>query len=186
VQDDLLGDLRRLQGQVNFLMVGTLEPRKGHAQVLAAFEVLWQGGSDVNLIIVGKKGWMSDDLADRLRHHGQSGKRLIWLEGLSDESLEAVYATSHCLIAASEGEGFGLPLIEAAQKRLPIIARDIAVFREVTGEYAFYFADGEPRALAGSILQWLALFATGHHPKSDNMPWLTWQQSAQQLLASMK
>lgn len=44
--------------------------------------------------------------------------------------------SSTCLIAASFGEGFGLPLIEAAQHGLPIMARDIAVFREVAKEYA--------------------------------------------------
>ena len=56
---------------------------------------------------------------------------MLWLEGISDEYLDKVYAASTCLIAASEGEGFGLPLIEAAQHKLPIIARDIPVFREV-------------------------------------------------------
>ena len=78
-------------------------------------------------------------IVEKLRHHPELGKRLFWLEGISDEYLEKVYATCVCLIAASEDEGFGLPLIEAARHRIPILARDIPVFREVAGDHASYF-----------------------------------------------
>lgn len=50
-----------LRQRVSFLMVGTLEPRKGHQQVLDAFELLWDSGIDVNLVVVGKVGWMSEN-----------------------------------------------------------------------------------------------------------------------------
>lgn len=165
-----------------FLMVGTLEPRKGQAQALCAFEQLWRQGVKANLVIVGKQGWMVEQLAERLLRHAELNKHLFWLEGISDEYLDQVYATSTCLIAASEGEGFGLPLIEAAQHKLPIIARDIPVFREVAGEHAYYFKGAAPGDLAQPITEWLRLYKLGQHPKSDNLPWLTWKQSAQQLL----
>jgi glycosyltransferase involved in cell wall biosynthesis len=171
--------LDRLRSRTTFVTVGTLEPRKAHVQVLEAFEQLWGKGQDVNLVIVGKQGWMVESLVDRLQSHPELNKRLLWLEGISDEYLERVYAASTCLIAASYGEGFGLPLIEAAQHQLPIIARDIPVFREVAGAYAYYFDD----ALTNAIETWLALHETGQHPKSNTMPWLTWKESAQ-LLAS--
>ena len=82
------------------------------------------------------------------------------------------------LIAASYGEGFGLPLIEAAQHKLPNIARDIPVFREVAGDHAFYFDADDAQGPAASIQQWLALYGNDAHPRSDKMPWLTWKQSA--------
>ncbi|MCI4412194.1 MAG: glycosyltransferase, partial [Thiotrichales bacterium] len=103
-----------------------------------------------------------------------------------DEYLEKVYAISTCLIATSEGEGFGLPLIEAAQKKLPIIARDIPVFREVAGEFAYYFKnDNDASVLADTISDWLDLYKNNEHPKSDDMPWLTWKESAEQLLKAL-
>jgi glycosyltransferase involved in cell wall biosynthesis len=179
--DDAEAVLGRLRAQPSFLMVGTLEPRKGHTQVLDAFEKLWLSGADVNLVIVGKQGWMAEDLVTRLRTHPELNRHLFWLEGISDEYLEKVYAASTCLIAASYGEGFGLPLIEAAQHKLPIIARDIPVFREVAGKHAFYFQAADAQDLAESIQRWLALYRKGQHPKSDNMPWLTWRESAQKL-----
>lgn len=165
-----------------FLIVGTIEPRKGHAQVLKAFEQLWAEGSEVMLVIVGKQGWMVEELIERLRNHPETGKHLFWLEGISDEYLEKAYEVSTCLIAASYGEGFGLPLIEAAQHKIPIIARDIPVFREVAGDHAFYFDSMKPEGLADPIQQWLELYWLGKHPRSDNMPWLTWEQSAKQLV----
>ena len=148
--------LSTLKQRKTFLIVSTIEPRKAHAQVLAAFEALWRGGVDVNLVIVGKQGWMVDDVCEKLRAHAELNHRLFWLEGISDEYLEKVYAASTCLIAASYGEGFGLPLIEAAQHGLPIFARDIPVFREVAGEHAAYFKVETPEELAVAIKFWLA------------------------------
>lgn len=150
--------LKSIRKKLSFLMVGTIEPRKGHTQTLAAFEQLWVDGVDVNLVIVGKQGWMVEELVERLCQHPELGKRLFWLDGISDEYLEKTYAASTCLIAASEGEGFGLPLIEAAQYKLPIIARDIPVFREVVGLNAYYFKEGGINSLAKAIENWINLF----------------------------
>lgn len=178
--------LATLQARTSFLMVGTLEPRKGHAQTLAAFELLWQRGIEVNLVIVGKSGWMVDALQQQLRQHPEAGQRLFWLEGISDEYLEQVYDASTCLLASSEGEGFGLPLIEAAQHQLPLLVRNLPVFREVAGDHAAYFDGTAPQDLASAIERWLALHASGQHPRSERMPWLTWQQSAAQLLQALQ
>ncbi len=179
--DDTNCMLDRIFNRDNFLMVGTIEPRKGYAQVLDAFEQLWQSGQDINLVIAGKEGWMVNKFVDRLRSHNEYQKRLFWLQGISDEDLKRVYSYSTCLIAASYGEGFGLPLIEAARHNLPIIARDIPVFREVAGEHAYYFRANAPNELAKAIESWLALYDEKKHPKSDNMHWLTWKESARKL-----
>lgn len=167
----------------SFLMVGTIEPRKGHRQTLLAFEALWDKGADINLVIVGKLGWGMHDFSHQLGEHSELGRHLFWLQGISDEYLEKTYEASCCLIAASEGEGFGLPLIEAAKHKLPIIARDIPVFREVAGENAFYFDPvNDANVLAETITKWLALYKNKSHRRSETMPWLTWKQSAADLL----
>jgi glycosyltransferase involved in cell wall biosynthesis len=188
--NEVNGILRQLQACPSFLMVGTIEPRKGYLQTLEAFSQLWSEGVDVNLVIVGNEGWknLSQDLrrtipeiVKKLRIHPELGKHLFWLEGISDEYLDRVYGVSTCLIAASEGEGFGLPLIEAAQHKLPIIARDITVFREVAGESAYYFSSREPKALADAVINWLKLDAEKKVLYSLGMSWLTWKESAKNL-----
>ena len=167
----------------SFLMVGTVEPRKGHAQTLAAFELLWQQGCDINLLIVGKQGWMVDKLVERMAAHPEKDVRLFWLPGVSDEMLLKLYASVSALLAPSEGEGFGLPLIEAAQHGVPIIARALPVFREVAREHAYYFTGLAPAALAEAVRAWLALHAAAKAPPSTALPWLTWADSARQLTA---
>jgi hypothetical protein len=168
-----------------FLMVGTLEPRKGHAQTIAAFEKLWADGHDVNLVIVGKQGWNVDKLIKSIKANSELGKRLLWLSSVSDDQLETLYATADCLIAASEGEGFGLPLVEAAQHRLPIFARGLPVFREVAGDSAFFFDGADAASMSRSLQLWLDQFAQGATPRSDDMRWLTWKQSTSQLLSTI-
>lgn len=174
--------LDRLKAEATLLMVGTVEARKGHAPALDALEMLWKEGTDINLVIVGKEGWRSHDLVRRLRRHPQRNKQLFWLEKASDALLMQLYAQSTALLAASFAEGFGLPLIEAAHYGLPVIARDIPVFHEVAGDFAFYFPNTDSAALADSLRHWLQLHAEGQAPRSADMPYLTWAQSTQQLL----
>ena len=171
-----------LREQPTLLMVGTVELRKGHAPALDALETLWAEGTDINLVIVGKEGWRSHDLVRRLRRHPRRNKQLFWLEKASDALLMQLYAQSTALLAASFAEGFGLPLIEAAHYGLPVIARDIPVFHEVAGDFAFYFPNSDSAALADSLRHWLQLHAEGQAPRSAGMPYLTWAQSTQQLL----
>ncbi|MFA0405730.1 glycosyltransferase [Vibrio sp. 10N.222.52.C12] len=175
--------LNKIASKVTFLMIGTIEPRKGYGETLAAFERLWEDGIDINLIIIGKEGWLVDELVSKLKVHSELNERLFWLTGISDEALEIIYEKASCLIFSSEAEGFGLPLIEAAQNNLPIIARDIPVFREVAGENAYYFDNEKsPEVIHDAINRWLEMYEKNLHPKSVDLPWCTWRESTVQLL----
>ncbi|WP_334189271.1 glycosyltransferase, partial [Noviherbaspirillum sp.] len=143
-------------------------------------------GLDVDLVIVGRPAWLMEEFVSRLRSHPELGKRLFWFESADDRVLQELYASSTALLLASEGEGFGLPLVEAAQHRLPIITRDLPVFREVAGEHAFYFNGASGKALADAIWNWLALYAEGRAPASDGIRWIGWDESTRQLLASVE
>jgi glycosyltransferase involved in cell wall biosynthesis len=98
--------------------------------------------------------------------------------------LALTYENCTCLLAPSEGEGFGLPLIEGAQHGLPLLVRDIPVFREVAGGYATYFTGTAPEDLAEAIRRWLQQPAT-ERVSSSGMSWLTWRQSSRQLLEAI-
>jgi glycosyltransferase involved in cell wall biosynthesis len=177
--------LERVRSGPSFLMVGTLEPRKGHAQALAAFEQLWLEGCDVRLVIIGRPGWMMEETISKLRSHPERGVRLFWLENASDEYLELMFGATTALLAASEGEGFGLPLIEAARHGLPLVARDLAVFREVAGEHPTYFSGRSSSDLADVLRAWLrspeASARCSFRPSL-----LTWAESAQQLWMALE
>ncbi|URX63026.1 glycosyltransferase family 4 protein [Luteibacter anthropi] len=170
-----------LEARPSFLMVGTLEPRKGHRQALDAFELLWETHSDMNLVIVGKRGWLVTELIQKLEHHPELGKRLFWLEHCKDKELHALYAASTALLAPSLGEGFGLPVIEAAQRGKPVIARALKVFREVAGDYPSYFEGTSAESLATHLARWTADRAG----TSPNTEWPTWDDAASTLAAQI-
>jgi glycosyltransferase involved in cell wall biosynthesis len=146
---------------------------------------LWSQGSDLTLVIVGRPGWDMARFIARIETHAERGKRLFWFSTASDEYLDKLYTASSCLIAASYGEGFGLPIIEAARHGLPIIARDIPVFREIAQGFAYYFSAEQPEQLAVALLEWTKLIGTEALPQSGALPWLTWHESANMLLAQL-
>lgn len=125
----------------SFLMVGTIEPRKGHLETVKTFEKLWGLGYEANLTIVGKDGWLNRDVVRYLKSNKFFKTRLVWHKKLNDANLEQLYRQSTALIAASYAEGYGLPIVEAGLKNLPVIARDIEVFREVAGPNTVFFND---------------------------------------------
>jgi glycosyltransferase involved in cell wall biosynthesis len=164
------------------LMVGTLEPRKGHDQALAAFELLWKQQSNAPLLMmVGRPGWKTETLQAQLRAHTQIGKKLFWFEDASDELLNRLYAACSGVLVASRAEGFGLPLVEAALHDKPVLARDIPVFREVEVSGTSYFNDKTAQDLAVTIKNWLAT-SNSHSLKTLDALLPTWELSAKQLV----
>ena len=167
------------------LMVGTIEPRNGHAEALDAFERLWASGIRAHLVVVGKRGWHMEAFAERMERHIENGHHLHWFEGVSDAALECLYDRSSLLLAASLAEGFGLPLIEAASRGLPLLVRDIPVFREVAGDGALYFEAGGPESLARSIEDALEAAETRSLPDPRSIRVLSWAESVEQLLNAL-
>jgi glycosyltransferase involved in cell wall biosynthesis len=164
------------------LMVGTIEPRKSHAAALDALETLWRQGDDLALVIAGAEGWMVSGLMTRLRQHPERGKRLFLLEHPTDQEIADLYEHAYGLLFLSKGEGFGLPLVEAASHGVPIVCSDLPVFREVAGDFATYVDADDAGILASQLTAWLRRRRANDVPDSRAMPRLTWEQSADALL----
>ena len=182
--DNYLKRLQQWGKRPSLINVGTLEPRKGQAQALDALELLWAKGYAVNLILVGKQGWDTEALVQRIQSHPQLNQQLFWLENASDEFLELIYPVCSALLATSLGEGFGLPLLEAQNYGLAVIARDLPVFREVLNNHGLYFSGGQGGQLLSVIEQHLNAPTKKIAVLKNTQP-LTWQDSAQQLLTNL-
>jgi glycosyltransferase involved in cell wall biosynthesis len=174
--------MQAIASKPSFLILGEVTAGKGHKQALEAFERLWAQGVEVNLVIVGKAARMPGTLAETIRSHSSFNCRLFWLEDADDSYIRKVCETSACLIALSEREGFDLSIIEAARYKLPVIARDIPLFRELAGEHATYFSGHSPEPLADSVLTWLVLGKAAHARRLGAASWLSWKQSAKNLM----
>ena len=101
-----------LIGRRPWLMVGTIEPKKGHREAIAVFEALWTNGYERPLAIIGSRGWLGDAIIDAIETSPWSGRNLFWLSTVEDDQLGVMYAGAHALLFASWAEGFGLPLLE--------------------------------------------------------------------------
>ena len=177
--------LSAMKARPSLVEVSTVEPRKGHKQSLAAFEQLWAKGMEVNFVIVGNKGWMMDDFYRKVEHHPELGKKLFWLQGISDDYLNAVYDAAAGVLMPSQTEGFGLAVIEGAYHGKPLILRDIPVFREIAGSHATYFNGLDPASLADCIESWLNDLKKGSVISSSGIRPLTWDESAKMLLSRL-
>jgi glycosyltransferase involved in cell wall biosynthesis len=162
-----------------FLVVGTVEPRKAYGQILDAFELLWSQGFDYELVVVGKRGWLANNLIMRMQRVSNNEARFHWIEDANDAELIYLYEQSRGLIAASFGEGFGLPLVEAMVFGKPIVARDLPVFREVAGDHAIYFSGNSGQSIAQAICHLNQRSEVVR--RSTSLKMLTWLESAQKL-----
>lgn len=175
--------LKRFNSSSTVLMVGTVEPRKGYEEALNAFECLWKREQDICLVIVGKPGWKTESLQQRIIDHRLNGKYLFWFADASDEWLGHLYQACNLVLVASKGEGLGLPVIEAMARRKKILARNIPVFREIAENQIAYFEDDRSEALASAITS--ALKIPLSHTVIGNISWDSAMTELSKLLRSL-
>jgi len=137
---------------IKTIYVSTVTIRKGHAELLSAFELLWTQGVDISLTIVGNRGWLIDDFIERMTSHSAFGTKLFWRERLNDREVATLYDEADIAFIVSEDEGFGLVLEEGLANGVKVIARDIPIFRERDYKNLYFFSGG-PKELSEKILQ---------------------------------
>lgn len=183
MHSDLNPKVSALADRPYLLMVGTIEPRKSHALALDAMERLWAQGRELCLCIAGKEGWMVGELMERLHSHPLAGSKLFLIEHSTDADIAFLYAQAAGLLFLSKGEGFGLPLVEAAHHGIPIICSDIRVFHEIAGDFATYVNFEDADLLAHELTVWWGRKLVQQLPDTRKMPRMTWEQSAGALLS---
>ena len=133
------------------LTVGTIEPRKNVAHVLAAYARLPAALRDrYPLVVAGARGWRAEGLEKELRLLAERG-RVRFLGHVADGDLRALYAGAAAFVFASKYEGFGLPPLEAMASGIPVIVSDRASLPEVVGDAAWTLDPERPDETAGRI-----------------------------------
>ncbi len=140
-----------LEGATFLLCVGTIEPRKNHGALLAAFDEVHANHPELHLVVVGREGWGASQTVDRLRRHASSDDHVHWFHQLDDAALAALYREAFAVVVPSMGEGFGLPLVEALAQGCVVISSNAPAMPEVGGAAAEYFDAADPHDLAGRI-----------------------------------
>ncbi|MBR6381148.1 MAG: glycosyltransferase family 4 protein [Lachnospiraceae bacterium] len=135
------------------LMVGTVEPRKNHKLLLDAYDLALRERG-YRIVFAGYMGWNMEEFEARLHAHPDFGTGIRHYEGLGDADIRDLYEHARFLIFSSYSEGYGLPVVEAIQKGLPVMAADIPVIREVGGDACEYFPQDDPGALCEALARY--------------------------------
>lgn len=117
-----------------FVYVGTLQPRKNITTLIKAFSRL---GGGTKLVIVGKKGWLYEDIFKVVKRH-KIEEKVIFTGFVEDSDLPALYKGSIAYVLPSLYEGFGIPVIEAQACGTLTIVSQVSSLPEVAGESAIY------------------------------------------------
>lgn len=131
------------------LHVGTLQPRKNIQRLLEAFALAKRRqGLQERLVLVGRKGWLSEGLESRIRDMADS----VVLAGYIPESdLPLLYAGATVFVLPSLFEGFGMPLLEAMASGTPVIAANASSLPEVVGDAGLLFDPLSTEELAEAL-----------------------------------
>lgn len=117
------------------LLVSTIEPRKGHAMILEIWRRLLKDGlpqkHKFKLVLVGREGWLVDELIKELRQTARETDSLVMLSDVSDERLACLYRGAAFCLYPSKYEGYGLPIVEALQYCKPIVASNAGPMKEL-------------------------------------------------------
>lgn len=134
------------------LMVSTIEPRKNHLRLLAAWEQLRSTAPhrELRLVLVGMLGWDHAAVLQRCRPWLPGGE-VVLLEDVPADELRLLYRHAAVTVCPSLYEGFDFSGVEAMRSGGVVAASDIAVHREVYGDAAAYFNPYSSESLAGVL-----------------------------------
>jgi len=134
------------------LFVGTIEPRKNLTRLVKAFEIIYPEGLTDGLVIVGRRGWLYDDLF-ALLERSPVRDAVIFPGYVPDGDLPAIYTGAQALVFPSIYEGVGLPVLEAMACGTPVVCSNASSIPEVGGDAVLYFDPVDVDMMAEAILQ---------------------------------
>jgi glycosyltransferase involved in cell wall biosynthesis len=132
------------------LYVGTLEPRKGVAQLIGAFDRVAARHPDVKLVLAGKRGW-GLDVIDCALDVAKHRDRIVELGFVADDDVAVLYRGARVVTYPSEEEGFGLPALEAIACGAPLITTSGSAIEEAVGDAAILVKPDDQSQLADAI-----------------------------------
>lgn len=142
--------------KLNYLVVGSIEPRKNNQYIFDSFENLLTTNPSLkrklNLIFVYNNYWKQDDLIQQIKSSRFLNKNIYIFDDVNDRELLYLYKSSYALINASHYEGYGLGIAEALSMELKVFCSDISVYREIFSGNVIFFNTSKPEDLNNNIL----------------------------------
>jgi glycosyltransferase involved in cell wall biosynthesis len=170
------------------LHVGTLQPRKNIPVLLEAMARLPKELANIPLVLVGGKGWLYDQIFQRVNELGLQG-RVHFAGYVADEALPLWYNAASVLVLPSVYEGFGLPIVEALACGTPVIAANVSALPEAAGDAGLFFEPHDAPTLAGHLATLLSnsdLAATMREQGLVQVRHFSWERSGREMLTTYR
>ena len=139
----------------DFVMLGTIEPRKNAALAMRAFQLLWRDGVEASLTLIGHARPEATEeraLLDALR----AEPRFRHLQHLPDAGVQAALQGARAMLFPSEGEGYGIPPMEALHAGIPVIvAASLPALQDMPAAGQVRLAPVTPASIADAVRQML-------------------------------
>ncbi len=138
------------------LSVGTIQPRKNYEKLIEAFSLFLKAepekSGDINLVIIGKKGWLFEGILRSSETHGVKSK-VKFLDFVPDGELPTFYRCASCFALPSLYEGFGLPVLEAMANECPVVVSNVSSLPEIAGDAGIYVDPNSPSDIASGLVK---------------------------------
>lgn len=180
-----------IQKKKFILFVGTLQPRKNISYLIKAFSKFRITNPDFKLVIVGKQGWLFDDIyAEVIRLNLE--KSVLFTGYLTDMEVIKLYRNAFCFVLPSLYEGFGIPILEAMSNGCPVIASHSSSLPEIGGEACLYIDPTDEQDLLDKLNDLTdneeltdTLIKRGYE-RVKNFSWVTCAKETLEVLTSIK
>lgn len=165
------------------LSVGTLQPRKNFTRLIEAFRTIAPKYPRLNLVIVGKKGWLYEDILAAPKKYGIES-RVQFLDFVSDEQLPTLYKNAKAFVLPSLYEGFGLPVLEAMSYGCSVVVSKTSSLPEIAGEAGIYVDPTSVESIAKGLVDALEgrIREKRERAAKVQVAKFTWEKAAKQTL----
>lgn len=136
------------------LIVATIEPRKNHKLLLEAYKRIHLK-YNINLVVVGRIGWMCNDIINKIKKSKLYNKRIFLINNANNDEIIYLYKNAYAFIFPSFAEGYGLPIVESLFYKCPVFASNIDVFKEIAQNKAVFFDNKNPNDLFNKLSYYL-------------------------------
>lgn len=168
------------------LSVGTLQPRKNYVRLIEAFSLVAKKHPDLDLVIVGKKGWLYEEILAAPQKWGITDK-VKFLDFVPDSDLSRLYGQAQVFVLVSLYEGFGLPVAEAMKEKCPVVVGNNSSLPEVAGNAGIYVDPENTDEIASGLLKAISERRLKAGQKRievglEHIKKFTWENAARQTL----
>lgn len=135
-----------LEPKKYFLFIGRIEYKKNTDTLIKAFQKFAKDNAEIKMVLAGFPGYGGEEIIKSIPHILKD--RIILTGYVGDSEKFALLKNTLCFIFPSRFEGFGIPLLEAMEAKIPIIASNIPSSKEVAGESVLYFEKEDSEVLS--------------------------------------